>query len=67
MLEKNGQQSPRQEFGKEHWVKIMKTSGMQDADLRRWHEAFERHAPQAHHDFYAGSALMNGKQLKLEI
>ena len=33
------------------WVQILEASGMSETDRRRWHEAFERNAPDAHHSF----------------
>jgi DNA-binding transcriptional MerR regulator len=33
------------------FVEILRSSGMSDADMQRWHEAFEVNAPDAHHSF----------------
>ncbi len=33
------------------FVIILRGSGMNEADMRRWHEAFEADAPEAHHSF----------------
>jgi DNA-binding transcriptional MerR regulator len=36
---------------KDAWVAILRASGMDDEDMRRWHVEFERHSPEAHQDF----------------
>ena len=36
---------------KEKWVSIMKASGFDEAQMRRWHEEFERSAPEDHEEF----------------
>src|SRR5450631_2190652 len=36
---------------KEKWVSIMKTAGFSEADMRRWHQAFERSSPDDHEEF----------------
>jgi len=36
---------------KEKWVSIMETAGFSEADMRRWHQAFERSSPDEHEEF----------------
>jgi len=36
---------------KQGWVALLRASGMDDADMRRWHVEFERMSPEAHQDF----------------
>ena len=36
---------------REAFVGILRGSGMNEADMRRWHQAFEADAPEAHHSF----------------
>jgi DNA-binding transcriptional MerR regulator len=36
---------------KDKWVAIMKASGFSEADMHRWHQEFERSAPQEHQEF----------------
>jgi DNA-binding transcriptional MerR regulator len=36
---------------KEKWVSIMKASGFAEADMHRWHAAFEQSAPAGHQEF----------------
>lgn len=36
---------------KQGWIAILRASGMDEADMHRWHVEFERLAPHAHHGF----------------
>ena len=36
---------------KARWVALLRASGLQDADMDRWHVEFERMSPHAHQDF----------------
>jgi DNA-binding transcriptional MerR regulator len=36
---------------KEKWVKIMQASGFSEADMHRWHQEFEKAAPEDHQEF----------------
>jgi DNA-binding transcriptional MerR regulator len=36
---------------KEKWISIMKSSGFSEADMQRWHQEFERTAPDDHQEF----------------
>jgi DNA-binding transcriptional MerR regulator len=36
---------------KDKWVSIMKGAGFTEADMRRWHEQFEKAAPEEHQEF----------------
>ena len=42
---------PTRQLDKDAWVAILRASGMNDEDMRRWHVEFERHSPEAHQDF----------------
>ncbi|MFO7535336.1 MAG: MerR family transcriptional regulator [Kiritimatiellia bacterium] len=39
------------------WVAMMRSAGMSDESMKRWHLEFERRAPQAHHEFLASLGL----------
>ena len=39
------------------WVEILRSSGMNEADMQSWHDAFERNAPDAHHSFLRGLGI----------
>lgn len=36
---------------RERWSGIMRAAGMSDEDMRNWHRAFEKRAPNAHQEF----------------
>jgi hypothetical protein len=36
---------------KQKWTSIMHASGFTEAEMRRWHEEFERSAPEEHQEF----------------
>ena len=38
-------------MNKEQWVNILRSSGMDDEAMHRWHIEFERDLPEAHSDF----------------
>ena len=38
-------------LNKETWVNILRKSGLDDEGMTKWHEEFERNAPEAHQNF----------------
>jgi len=36
---------------KETWVAVLKSAGLDEAGMHRWHQAFENHFPEGHQDF----------------
>ena len=42
---------------KDTWIEILRSTGMDDEDMMRWHVEFEKSSPQAHHDFLAALGL----------
>ena len=50
-LLKNKSLGRKRMITKEKWVAIMKASGLTDTDMHRWHEEFERSAPDEHQEF----------------
>ena len=42
---------------KARWVGILRAAGLDDADMQRWHQEFERMAPEAHQDFLESLGL----------
>ena len=38
-------------MNKSQWVAILKSSGMDEEAMRRWHIEFEKDLPKAHSDF----------------
>jgi len=47
---RSGPQLPAR-VDKDTWIEMLRAVGMDDLSMRRWHEEFERRAPQAHHEF----------------
>lgn len=42
---------------KKAWVAVLRSSGLSEDDMRRWHVEFERRAPEAHQDFLESLGL----------
>jgi hypothetical protein len=38
-------------IGKERWIEIMRSAGLDDQDMQSWHEQFEKLEPGAHQEF----------------
>ena len=38
-------------INKEQWVTIFRDIGMDDATMKRWHQAFENRNPEGHQEF----------------
>jgi len=38
-------------INKEKWIALLKSAGMNNEDLIKWHQAFEKNAPKAHQEF----------------
>lgn len=42
---------------KDRWVALLRAAGMDEAEMHRWHQAFERQSPEAHRDFLESLGL----------
>ena len=51
LLERSRNFRRNQMITKEKWVSIMKASAFTEADMHRWHAAFEQSAPAEHQEF----------------
>jgi DNA-binding transcriptional MerR regulator len=51
LLQRSRNFRSHQMITKDKWVSIMKASGFTDADMHRWHAAFEQSAPAEHQEF----------------
>ncbi len=38
-------------MNKETWVKLLRSAGLDDEGMKKWHQEFEKNAPDAHQDF----------------
>jgi len=46
---------------KARWVALLRAAGMDDAEMARWHAAFEAQSPEAHRDFLESLGLPAGE------
>ena len=51
LLQQAGSTKRSRLMDKARWVALLRAAGMDDAEMRRWHEEFERQSPEAHQDF----------------
>jgi len=51
LLANFGDIAPASSLDKNTWVKILRSSGMDESDMWQWHAEFEQNAPQAHQSF----------------
>lgn len=51
LLKVRATEGPFETVGKKLWVDMLRAAGMDEKDMRRWHQEFEMRAPQDHHDF----------------
>jgi DNA-binding transcriptional MerR regulator len=51
LLKDNQRTQPTRIMDKESWVGLLKSCGMNDEDMWRWHVMFEKQSPEAHQDF----------------
>jgi DNA-binding transcriptional MerR regulator len=51
LLQRSRRFGREQMITKDKWVSIMRAAGFKEADMDRWHEEFEKNAPQEHQEF----------------
>ncbi|WP_210395512.1 hypothetical protein [Motiliproteus sediminis] len=49
------------DFGKKQWSALFTELGLSEAEMRRWHQLFERHHPQDHGRFLSWLGLNNNE------
>lgn len=57
LLQREGSQSRCHSVDVQQWVAMLEEAGMDETDMMRWHQAFERDAPEAHHAFLVSLGL----------
>lgn len=57
LLRSRSDQPARRTLDKEGWVAILRASGLDEADMKRWHVEFERLSPDAHQEFLESLAI----------
>jgi len=67
MIAKYGDDNKPITIGRESWVEILRAAGMNDHDMQRWHEAFEKNSPDAHHSFLQWLGISEHETLKIRM
>lgn len=49
---------------KDHWVALLKATGLDEDDMTRWHIEFEKMSPEAHQDFLESLGI-DSEEIKL--
>jgi DNA-binding transcriptional MerR regulator len=57
LLQQAGSTKRSRLMDKARWVALLRAAGMDEAEMRRWHQAFERQSPEAHQDFLESLGL----------
>lgn len=57
LLQRQGKQSRCHSVDVKQWVAMLEEAGVDEAGKLRWHQAFERDAPEAHHAFLVSLGL----------
>jgi len=57
LLQREGRQSRCHNVDVAQWVAMLEEAGVDEAGRLRWHQAFERDAPEAHHAFLVSLGL----------
>jgi len=47
------------------WVEMLRSAGMDDRAMHRWHGEFEERAPEAHHDFLLSLGISENEALEI--
>ena len=48
---------------KQAWIEMLRAAGMDEAAMKKWHAAFERRAPEAHHQFLLSLGISQAEAL----
>ena len=57
LLPRRGQDRLARAMTKEKWIALLRSLGLNDAEMMQWHAAFERQSPPAHQDFLESLGL----------
>jgi len=52
---------------RETWVQVLRSVGMSQEDMDRWHAEFERNAPQGHHSFLRWLGIPEEEALAIRV
>jgi DNA-binding transcriptional MerR regulator len=65
LLPRKGQGRLARAMTKDRWVALLRSLGLTDAEMIRWHVAFERQSPLAHQDFLESLGLPETEILRI--
>ncbi len=65
MLNRIAAGAPPPAVDKKLWVEMLRSAGMDDQAMNRWHTEFERRAPQGHQDFLASLGISEGEIVRI--
>jgi DNA-binding transcriptional MerR regulator len=57
LLPRKGLDRLARAMSKEKWIALLRSIGLSDEEMLKWHAAFERQSPQAHQDFLESLGL----------
>ncbi len=65
LLRRLGGRAASKCIDKDTWVKVLRSAGMDEAAMDRWHAEFERNAPEGHHSFLRWLGLSQEEALTI--
>ncbi len=65
LLRSLGDRAATECIDKDTWVKVLRSAGMDEAAMDRWHAEFERNAPEGHHSFLRWLGLSEEEALAI--
>ncbi len=65
LLRSLGDRAASRSIDKDTWVKVLRSAGMDEAAMDRWHAEFERNAPEGHHSFLRWLGLSEEEALAI--
>ncbi len=57
LLSPHGVQEGNMMLNKEQWIALMRSAGLSDTDMQRWHKEFEKMSGEAHEEFMASLGI----------
>jgi MerR family transcriptional regulator, thiopeptide resistance regulator len=65
LLRSLGDRAASESIDKDTWVKVLRSAGMDEDAMDRWHAEFERNAPEGHHSFLRWLGLSEKEALAI--
>ena len=64
LLKNENKKLTKEVLDKEMWISILRSTGLDDEGMDRWHAEFEKSSPEAHYNFLVSLGL-SAKEIKL--